>query len=528
MATPESLLSASQFSSDDSYAPSTSGGHVFDTTSSVVTESVPTNVSSSPPDITHRRKASADTNATLRLVGRGGQGSRPRNLGTVDGVLSAARINHDPSDDPRAPQRSDSTRIVGRGGIGSRPRGLVTPAPPPEPSGIPSRPPLIQAKSAEQPVLYRPGGRGGAGSRPRKAIPASEANETSKPRLFSWKGKGKQIGNASTYGAPTLTRTDTVNTTASSIQFVAARSPGTSRSQYPPIVCEASPSELTTGLVRQRAPSRLNKLARTLGVEFGPRMPVVPLAAPLESMWSKKAARRSSVSGFAPRSESDLPEVGSAPISERVLRRRSSYDPIPFAQNPNVDGSLFSTHGDASHDDGRATPHDHTELTGHSSPLPSPPLQYPAPPLPAPMLLYDLHRDDDAQSEILTYDDASTDDNSDIRTISSTSTTPLQFDASLSESDTEDEERWDRSPTPRMMCADPPSERVETPFSPTEKHFSVPFQQTVPLIVDASPAWEAEHSLGAVIRNESVQGWSGGWNRGDIKDVIASLRELRV
>ncbi|KAJ7686972.1 hypothetical protein B0H14DRAFT_3056452 [Mycena olivaceomarginata] len=130
----------------------------------------------------------------VRLVGRGGQGSRPRLLDSGD--------SH-----PAAP-------TMHRGGIGSRPREL--------PALTRSRlPPLTPPAttlnpSMTQPVLP-PGGRGGAGSKSRAAKSSSEAPETVRSSKFPWKGKGKATGNASTYGAPSLTRTDTMDTTSASL-----------------------------------------------------------------------------------------------------------------------------------------------------------------------------------------------------------------------------------------------------------------------------------------------------------------------
>ncbi|KAJ7806277.1 hypothetical protein B0H14DRAFT_2876145 [Mycena olivaceomarginata] len=46
---------------------------------------------------------------------------------------------------------------------------------------------------------------------------SSEAPETVRSSKFPWKGKGKATGNASTYGAPSLTRTDTMDTTSASL-----------------------------------------------------------------------------------------------------------------------------------------------------------------------------------------------------------------------------------------------------------------------------------------------------------------------
>ncbi|KAJ7681302.1 hypothetical protein B0H17DRAFT_1076596 [Mycena rosella] len=92
--------------------------------------------------------------------------------------------------------------------------------------------------------------------------------------------------------------------------------------------------------------------------------------------------------------------------------------------------------------------------------------------------------------------------------------------------DDSDEEGCDRSPTPTRVhsatssCADTPFPN-DTPSStnfPHEKHFSVPFG-TARLGRDADDSF---------MREESKERWSGEWNRGDIRDVIRSLRELKL
>jgi hypothetical protein len=151
----------------------------------------------------------------VRLVGRGGQGSRPRLLDSGDSHPAAPTMHRGHTLELLPVSGGDSTRIVGRGGIGSRPREL--------PALMCSRlPPLTPPAttlnpSMTQPVFYRPGGRGGAGSKSRAAKSSSEAPETVRSSKFPWKGKGKATGNASTYGAPSLTHTDTMDTTSASL-----------------------------------------------------------------------------------------------------------------------------------------------------------------------------------------------------------------------------------------------------------------------------------------------------------------------
>ncbi|KAJ7761654.1 hypothetical protein B0H14DRAFT_2973075 [Mycena olivaceomarginata] len=136
----------------------------------------------------------------VRLVGRGGQGSRPRLLDSGDSHPAAPTMHRD--------HTLELLPVSGGGQHAHRSRPRELPAltrsrlPPLTPPATTLNP------SMTQPVFYRPGGRGGAGSKSRAAKSSSEAPET---------GKGKATGNASTYGAPSLTRTDTMDTTSASL-----------------------------------------------------------------------------------------------------------------------------------------------------------------------------------------------------------------------------------------------------------------------------------------------------------------------
>ncbi|KAJ7693050.1 hypothetical protein B0H17DRAFT_1179132 [Mycena rosella] len=374
------------------------------------------------------------------------------------------RIQTTPSVDPRGPQRADSTRVTGRSGIGFRFRGLASP--------------------------------GGAGSH--------ETSETSKSSLFSWKGKAKAkaAGNASTYGAPTLTRTDTVDTTASSIHFLAPRP----RAGFRPLPLSI-PDEAETAFPvdsHQRAPRRLHKLGRPPGIEFGARMPVA--SPPPASPRSTKSARRASLSGFAARSDLGLDSgVGlgesSAASIAKLLRRRSSYEPIALLQQGSID-SLDAKHSfQYKHDDETRT------LTSRWS-ADTPLTEYPAPVAISQYL--PSSEDDSTPGEIFTSDDA---DNSVQHTISSRSPSPMRFHSY--DSDSDDTDSWARGPTSTRMRS--VSSRTEI-LLPTEKRLPVPFRR-------ARLSWAPE---GSDVRTESEEEWSGEWNRGDIRDVICSLRELKL
>jgi len=310
-----------------------------------------------------------------------------------------------------------------------------------------------------------------------------------------------------------------MDTTASSVQFIA---PGT-KLLYPPKALgssedlHASSSLTLDSSSRRQGTSSFHKLVKTLGVELGSRGPPAP---PPKAPATKavKVARRSSLSGFGfgfgATSDLNLVAPAASAVADRYLRRRSSYEPIPTSvADPHVESEGAPHH--AEHDHRHIA---HMQLTGAA------PFRYPAPPPPPRASSeeeYDTHHENDSQSEVLTFDDGSTDDTSesDLRTISSTSTAPMRFHGETeTQTETEDEEEdcWDRSPTPMLR-------------SGNEKHFSVPFQSNKALVISPGAEWElTSGALGAVVRDESALGWTGEWNRGDIQDVISSLRELKL
>ncbi|THU98909.1 hypothetical protein K435DRAFT_517581 [Dendrothele bispora CBS 962.96] len=134
--------------------------------------------------------------SSLRVVGRGGQGSRPRQTkGEASGdnhdawepshPTSAQGID-DHFTNARVTQSStskDGVRVVGRGGYGSKHR---TPSLPSQPlTSVPQSPAITpktpqSTSSAQQIRPIRLGGRGGAGSRPRAS---SLADSSSHPDL---------------------------------------------------------------------------------------------------------------------------------------------------------------------------------------------------------------------------------------------------------------------------------------------------------------------------------------------------------
>lgn len=428
---------------------------------------------------THARSESTDTPGLVRLVGRGGQGSRPRNL-RIDTESSVPRVFNPSSAEAglSALQCADSarTRIVGRGGIGSRPRPreLFIPATLPErcqTAGLTSPVSSIATQPTSPngpPALYRPAGRGGAGSRPRKPMSASEESTfNARSPLKLWKGKGKAKeappGSPSTYGAATLTRTDTVGTNVSSIYFTPARTLGAPRPQYPALAGVSDNPAGSAPPSRQFQPAGLRKLARTLGAEFGAGVFSVSKTG------FGRGSRRSSISGISLSADSS----DNSCTAETVRRRCSSVDGVAprVSESPRLetepDGAIYA----------QSTP---------QSSLPGAP----------PSLQPDERHTVDTVSEISTCDDASAYDNRSL---------------------------WDRTPTPSITYATagahsasefPPEKPL--PLS-TERRFSV----TLPVAVAPDCA-----STRSTVSSEAE--WIGEWNREDIFEVINTLRRLRL
>ncbi|KAK7050709.1 hypothetical protein R3P38DRAFT_3345177 [Favolaschia claudopus] len=379
---------------------------------------------------------------TIRLVGRGGRGSRAR-LPSTDGFNL-----HPPSVPAQilTPQsgslsRSESLRIVGRGGMGSRRRDLPLPLPiirttPPAAASPPSSP--ISPTSAMN-MLYRPIGRGGAGSKSRIQITQLEKSHHQSPdsRLHDgggggaagisssavWlfrnrkgKGKEKETHDASTYGMPTLTRTDTIDTMASGFQtlkFLPVQGAGrayqiTATQDNIPESAEfelqgSSSSEFvvdSTGNPPSPHSPRRGKLLRTLGADGA-----LVGGGGGGVGTSKKSSRRSSVSSFF----------------------------LPF-QSISTSGSAVESLSSVD-----------------SNPAPSP-----VSPPQTDSLNLDLRFDTETDPSIT--DTSTSDDHSDAASISSRSSSPLTFSNHLPNADSEDYDddgsNWlCRSPTPTIARA---------------------------------------------------------------------------
>jgi hypothetical protein len=356
--------------------------------------------------------APIEAKGPVRVVGRGGQGSRPRLVGPEGTALTTPQPLRSPTYEMGAPARLDNTRIVGRGGMGSRPRDLPAPAPVVVP--LPK-----QTQAPAQVVVYRPGGRGGAGSKPRAPKPPSEVRDKGKGKSppFAWKGKGKETGNASTYGAPSLTRTDTLDSmgNGSVIQFLPVRGPQriyqstVGQDPIPEVPFEGGSGASVD--IGARRTGRLHKLLR-------PRRTETPSS-------HSTGTRASSVSGLSIGSD-----AADSMSLDNTSGRRTNYESTP----------------------------------------PIPVFQYPKPPRPPPAFPTDLESElqDDTQSEILSCDyDTNSDDHSGSCDASSVCPTPLHFEPSLeSDADGDYDPYWDRARTPTAM-------------RPNEKHLSVPFQTLV-------------------------------------------------
>ncbi|KAK7027782.1 hypothetical protein R3P38DRAFT_2939966 [Favolaschia claudopus] len=469
--------------------------------------STPKPTSRSTPNVS----TTSSEGGTIRLVGRGGRGSRAR-LPSTDGFNL-----HPPSDPAQilTPQsgslsRSESLRIVGRGGMGSRRRDLPLPLPimrtAPTSAASPATPTPpsspISPTSAMK-MLYRPIGRGGAGSKSRIQIAQLEqshyqspdstfhdgsgvgaaARSTSAARAWlsrnrkgkgKGKGKEKETHDASTYGMPTLTRTDTINTMASgfqSLKFLPVQRTGrayqitaTQDDILESVELQGSSSTEFVSHSTSNPPSphlaRLGKLLRTLGADGA-----LVGGGGGGVATSKKSSRRSSVSSFF----------------------------LPF-QSISTSGSAVESP---------------PPLDTHSDPSPLSPPQT------------DSHNSDsrsDTDRDPSITDTSTSDDHSDVASISSRSSSPLTFSNHLANDDSEDYDdegsSWlCRSPTPTIAWA----------FG---NHFGV--ESEVDEDTVSSTTCESVGD-GEQEKNERDIEWTTGeWNCTDIREVIRSLRELRV
>ncbi|KAJ6559437.1 hypothetical protein DFH09DRAFT_1483961 [Mycena vulgaris] len=197
------------------------------------------------------------------------------------------------------------------------------------PPPLPTRAAALIQETPKPPVVYRPGGRGGAGSRPRKVKPQAEDPGEEKEFKFPWHGKGKARAELT---AKALMRTDTRDSTVSSIQFI----PASTRPHQKPInpdpydfACGSTvpgpsrrPSTTSTFSFQStssdgRKARQQSKLARTLGAGFA------------EHAQAANLPPRSSVSIFS------LPPPRSIPrAASRATAPSSSFSPQPSSGGP--------------------------------------------------------------------------------------------------------------------------------------------------------------------------------------------------
>ncbi|KAJ7478899.1 hypothetical protein FB451DRAFT_1240164 [Mycena latifolia] len=504
----------------------------------------------------HSRKdsgsGSSGPTTGVRVVGRGGQGSRPRAVPVAEPAAYPLPLANPVAPvPPRNVRRSASTlsgksdqpvatRMVGRGGVGSKPRGLAATSfdsmpqwvepPPPPPLPTPQPAAMIQ-ETPSAPIVYRPGGRGGAGSRPRKVKPqALGVEKEGKDFKLPWKGKGKARADAPPAMDP-LTRTETRDSTISAMSSIQFAPPsealhqkpinpdpfsafGSDHSHSPTASLSSFQSTSSDGrFVRQQS-----KLSRTLGADFG--FSGLGQHAPK----ALKLARRASLRGPAA-----PPPPMPIPDHSRGARHQSSYGSISGSVRPSESDSLGFHREVWDADDYRPAPYSRAGTPYAFARPDTAQTEYPAPPRP-PQAFPDEPATEDDVSEVLTFDDdvsASTDAFDDaagprfsFRSHSS-GEIHVQPRFSLSDSTDADEYEYDRTaaqtPTPFGRAETPLED--EKPFDPLtdSERFESPFQ-TMPLFV-VSP-WDP--------KPRPADEWTGEWNRTDMQSVIQSLRQLRA
>ncbi|KAJ7620351.1 hypothetical protein FB45DRAFT_150035 [Roridomyces roridus] len=444
----------------------------------------------------HRPSVSV-SNASVRVVGRGGVGSRLRTLPSTDSASTSTSLPVT-SHARRVPE---GTRIMGRGGAGARPRQLESTTsfedprhPVPSPPAIVSTP-TPAAPNPNQPplhskVVYRPTGRGGAGSRQPEVKTPSDPSKPRKGVKSLWKGKGRET-DAVRPGMDALgqlTRVDSIATVISDIAFAPAPA-----ERVPP------------GSSSSRTAHGFSKLARTLGMDDA-------LGAMSARARAPRALRRGSISTL------------STMDSSSSSRRDSGIEFLAGGGQQTYAASYLDLDVN---EWARAM-----EMQRLASISAAPTTSRSPPRRPK---TTSSHSYDDTDSDITTTDDSSILHTSDAQSISfstrtSTSTSSAQLHAhpsfgsdisedgaSISNSvssvddDVEEDVVWSRSltPTPRAM----PGEEEEKPSEHTDGHDAYV----------VSPAWD-----GLLVRDEPAHGWSGQWNQRDMKDVLRGLRGLRA
>ncbi|KAJ7091022.1 hypothetical protein C8R44DRAFT_817644 [Mycena epipterygia] len=532
----------------------------------------------------HVRKQSSASfsapTAPVRVVGRGGQGSRPRALPAHPNGNAVPPPTKPPllpsQTEPRrtAPTSSPANRIVGRGGVGSRPRGLaLDPTPPLQRPDVPTPPlpapprPVALIQEAPRPALvYRPSGRGGAGSRPRKVKVKPPREQNGGPSAgmdfkFPWKGKGKARADAhadilditANANANPLTRTDTTDSvgSASMIMFAPPSihsrqrvvSPDLDAFDYTGGQTDTPPHSPTASLYSMQSAMttssdgrhqaqvvearRMDKLARTLGAEVAFPGTSMSVSVPTPAHHAHMDRQSSYGSSFSSNSISSFPTPSSIPSPleyaappqrpPRVFPTDSAFPADPYAKFP-----VFPTH---------PLPHS----VDHEADLESDDASE--------ILAFSTFSADEppATQERFSYRSQSSGEIHVQPRFSLSSGESYAHSAELYAQDEYDPNEFDveyvranaQTPTPADRGDDGQGDEEEVEVGEVrfadpddEKRFASPFQ-VMPLFV--VPPWEPRPVTPAHLREgEQQHGWTGEWNRKDMQSVIQSLRHLKM
>ncbi|KAF8871578.1 hypothetical protein BD779DRAFT_457854 [Infundibulicybe gibba] len=425
--------------------------------------------------------------SNIRVLGRGGQGSKPRRIqspSAVDRVSPPAPISPTSPKRPQSPLSSEIKRqdvkpiirVVGRGGSGSKPRGV-------EPPSIAELHSISKARSLDEPRTIRVSGRGGAGSRPR--LLQSDAS-------WSKKTQSKSRHSRSQF---TLHSTDTLST-------LSIRS---SPSQY-----RASTYQSLPVLVQRTSSSQTSSSDDVGIIPVSTRDRISPIPEPDEYYRAQPPiTSRRSLSKLA------------RTLGERVPGRSFVRKKNPYP----------------SHDSSSCVPRSTSLEAAVLSSIPSHPAARSISPQNFPSI-----------SSLLSCSNHSGDLPSPCRQSFSTSNTEDLHWFGLEDrlSDTWGEMQEESRPgthegspeSPIMFVSSTPPPRIsnaqsnksvdglsEAPQSKSWRDSNPPPDCSVQDGIETVPA-SCDGDRGTT-RRENKQGWTGEWNRNDMRDVIESLRFLK-
>ncbi|KAF7335692.1 hypothetical protein MVEN_02224600 [Mycena venus] len=513
---------------------------------------------------THSRKGSTMSALSttpvkvVRVAGRGGQGSRPRALSVAAQAPGPASVMPLPPRDIRrsifAPSPSAQPhRRTRRPGFASPGIALIrftsvsvsisvsainlhTAAAATQNSGRGANPGGAAPARGISPQAVG----GGAGSRPRKVKPQpppekKEDKDGKDQFKFPWKGKGKAKAQAAAVDLSTnaLTRTDTRESrfsTISSIAFAPAEIQPHQRpiSPDPPPLMPPSNNSVDSfeavHLAKQQS-SRMSKLTRTLGAEFGEFSNNLT-GNGRQAQMDPRTANRSSVS------------VPNAPLYslDDSIRQRSNYGSLMRTDSVTTYNS--TDHRREVWDSADYQPQVYQVRTTDSStsyypeaPRPPQASSSAPPPIDDDSETFEDYIDnypDDDVSEILSLPHTITTDDDARYSLSTISMSSAEihvqprFEFEFGETDSEyggGYGEYGRTHTPTRFApgSSPGDSRGGTPLPDDKQRFESPFQ-TMPLFV---VPWEPAHPAGDDLE------WSGEWNQKDMQSVIQSLRTLK-